>query len=109
MKITDKDLAGPPKKIGEYKGRPVMESATRGGFHFIYAINKSGETETLGTGSLSPIARFVAMKENPELVLSQLQKSEELPKWVTEKLAIEEGAFEVTKQFKAVEASLAKK
>ncbi len=79
MKITTAQLAGKPEKIGELQGRPVMEMATKGGLHLVVTIKKNGTTETLGTGSSRALARYVARKMNPELKVTELAKSEDVP------------------------------
>jgi hypothetical protein len=108
MNVSRDQFASRPQEIGTFKGQPVMEVALKGGLHLVFAVKKNGGTETLGTGSHRAVARFVAEKENPDLAITELTKSEDLPKWLVEKLAADEGAVEQTRAFRATERELAK-
>jgi hypothetical protein len=66
------------KQIGLYKGKPVMECATTGGFHIIVGI-KNGAQHTFGTGSHRAIARHIARKREPELEITELSKADHVP------------------------------
>lgn len=87
MLITKEQLAGKPKKVGEYRGLPVMENSTKGGLHFLFAVKSDGGMETLGMGSHPAIARYVAECEFPEVKITSLEKSEDLPRWIIEREA----------------------
>lgn len=106
MNITQEQLAGSHKKIGELEGMPVMENYTKGGLHFVFAVKKNGSTRILGTGSHKAIARHIAQVENPECTITELSKSEDLPKWLVEKLAKEEAAIELTRALQQVELAI---
>jgi hypothetical protein len=101
MQIAREHLLGKPKKIGEYEGQPVMELATKGGLHLVVAMKKNGKTETLGTGSHRAIARFIAEKEFPGVKITELEKSEDLPRWLVEKHAPQ--FVELTERIRALE------
>lgn len=74
MEITEKQLAW-KKKIGRVGSNPVWEMATTGGLHLI-AVNKSGKTEILGTGPHRAVARHIARKHCPEMVITDLNKAD---------------------------------
>lgn len=63
------------KKIGNLKGMPVMETATTGGYHLI-TVMKNGQLQIIGLGPISPLARFVARKREPELEITELKKGD---------------------------------
>jgi hypothetical protein len=60
MNITAEHIAS-KKKVGEYKGRPVIEVATTGGLHLI-VTGKGGGIETMGSGPHRAVARYIADK-----------------------------------------------
>lgn len=66
------------KQVGLFKGKPVWEIATTGGFHLLVGL-KGGEQHTFGTGSHRAIARHIARKREPELVITELSKSDSVP------------------------------
>lgn len=101
MKITAEQLAGKPKKIGNIDDDDVVEVATKGGLHIVIAVRKSG-TETLGTGSNRAIARHVAKKMNPGLVLTSLAKSEIVDSQIL--AAVTPNFTELTLRMKAIES-----
>lgn len=74
MDITSEHLAS-KKQIGKIKDLPVWELATTGGLHLIVAM-RGGRIETLGTGPHRAVARHIAMKREPDLVLTELSKSD---------------------------------
>ena len=108
MNVTKEQLVGKPREIGKYKDMVVMENTTKGGLHFIYAIKPSGGTQTLGAGSHRAIARRTAMLENPEVEITELSKSEDLPKWLVDQLIKSEGAIETTRMLRSIEIELEK-
>lgn len=74
MDITPQHVAY-KKKVGLFKGHPVWEIATTGGFHLLVGM-KGGEQHTFGTGSHRAIARHIARKREPELTITELSKSD---------------------------------
>jgi len=85
MQIEKKHLAGKPKKIGTLDGDSVVELATTGGLHLV-AIARGGKTEILGAGPHRAIARHIAQKKEPSMVLSELSKADHVPYEVMEPL-----------------------
>jgi hypothetical protein len=77
MDLTPEHLSY-KKQIGLYKGSPVYECATTGGFHIIVG-RKGNELHTFGTGSHRAIARHIARKREPELVITEMSKADEVP------------------------------
>jgi len=65
------------KQIGALNGAPVFELMTSGGYHIVVAIKKD-KIDQLGVGPRRAVARFLARKANPELVINALAKSEQL-------------------------------
>lgn len=65
------------KQIGALNGAPVFEMVTSGGYHLIVAVKKD-KIDQLGVGPRRAVARFLARKANPELVINALAKSEQL-------------------------------
>jgi hypothetical protein len=63
------------KQIGLFKGNPVFEVATTGGFHIIVG-RKDGCTHTFGTGSHRAIARHIAKKREPDLLITEMSKAD---------------------------------
>lgn len=63
------------KRIGTLDGAPVVELMTTGGL-FMVCMNKNGSVETLGTGPHRGVARFLAKKREPRLVVTELSKSD---------------------------------
>ncbi len=90
MNITAEHVAY-KKKIGTLKGRPVIELATTGGLHLI-VMSKADGIETIACGPHKAVARHIAKKKHPEIVFSELSKSDWvdpacfqhlLPQWET--------------------------
>lgn len=80
------------KQIGTLQGKPVFEIGTTGGLHLV-VVAKAAGIETIGAGSHSAIARHIAKKKAPEMILTSLAKSEHvdpscfahlLPQWEAE-------------------------
>jgi len=63
------------KKIGHIGDSPVWEVGTKGGFHLVMAQH-SGKLETLGVGPHRAVARHLAKKNAPTMVITELSKSE---------------------------------
>lgn len=63
------------KKVGNLKGKPVIELVTTGGLHLVVAA-KNGSFETLGTGPHRAVARHIAMKRESEITWSELNKAD---------------------------------
>lgn len=63
------------KRIGTCEGKPVVELMTSGGLYMV-VMNKNGELDTLGTGPHRAVARFIAKKREPKLVITELSKSD---------------------------------
>lgn len=68
-------------KIGHLDNSDVFHVATTGGLHLMIAVpkgGKGGSYRTLGAGPHVGIAKFLAEKAEPRLVISDLHKSEDL-------------------------------
>lgn len=74
--ISSKEISY-KKKIGHDGSDPVFEIGLIGGLHMIVKA-KDGKTETLGAGPHRAVARHIAMRKAPGLVLTELNKSEDL-------------------------------
>lgn len=66
---------GSKKRIGTLDGRPVVELCTTGGLYMV-VTNKNGAVETLGTGPHRAVARYLAKKREPKLLVTELSKSD---------------------------------
>ncbi len=75
MQITMKEVEGKPRKLGTLKGRPVMHVRTKGGLHII-AAPKGGSFETLGMAHHVAVAKHMAQRYEPDVVWTELSKSE---------------------------------
>lgn len=75
MNIDAKQIDEKPKKVGHLNGKPVFHMRTKGGLH-ILVMQKNGSYETLGTGPHRAVARHIAAKYEPEIVWSELSKSD---------------------------------
>lgn len=76
MDIQEKHIAT-KKRIGTLKGQPVVEILTKGGFYLV-VTQKNGRLETLGTGPLRAVARYIATKREPSMMVTELSKSDHL-------------------------------
>lgn len=65
------------KKVGRLEGHPVFEVGLIGGLHII-GMAKAGRVETLGAGPHRAVARHIAMKRNPKLEFTELNKSDHI-------------------------------
>lgn len=72
--VTEKHIAS-KKRIGTLDTKPVVELVTTGGLYMV-VMNKNGSVETLGTGPHRAVARFLAKKREPSLVITELSKSD---------------------------------
>lgn len=78
MQIDAKQLAY-KKQVGTLKSKPVWELATKGGLHMlISADGAGGNAKVLSTGPVRAVARYIAEKREPDLILNELSKSEEM-------------------------------
>jgi hypothetical protein len=66
------------KTIGSLAGKPVVELATTGGLCLIVVPSATG-VETLGAGPHRAVARHIAKKRNPDLKITELAKSDDVP------------------------------
>jgi len=63
------------KKIGKIDENTVYEIGTKGGLHLVMAVRKN-KAETLGVGPHRAVARHIAQKREPTMVLTDLSKSD---------------------------------
>lgn len=61
------------KRVGTLNGSPVFEVGLIGGLHLIM---KSGEKEPLGAGPHRAVAQHIAKKRNPDIIWTELSKSD---------------------------------
>lgn len=74
MKVLPQEIAS-KTKIGTLKGKPVFEIALRGGYHIVCTPNGS-KVDYLGVGPHRAVARFIAKKTAPDIVINQLAKAD---------------------------------
>ena len=98
--ITKKEV------IGEIKGQSVIHIRTLGGLEVL--VKKNGtEVETLAVAPHIGIAKYIVQRKHPDVVYTQLHKSEPYPAW---KLPEDSKVwFGVTDQVNAAVQELAKK
>ena len=65
------------KTIGTLDGHPVVEVATKGGYHLVCQL-RGRAIEYLGNGPHRAVARFIAKKHHRGLKITELSKSEDL-------------------------------
>jgi hypothetical protein len=87
------------KKAGKVKGKDVYHIKTRGGFH-VMALSTG---EVIGTGPHRVVARAVAQKFEPDVVWSELSKSDDFYPLETYEHYLPKYE-EVTKQMQALQA-----
>lgn len=75
MNIEAKQISEKPKKVGILKGKPVFQLRTKGGLYLL-VLQKGASYETLGTGPHRAVARHIATQHEPEVVWSDLSKSD---------------------------------
>ena len=63
-------------KVGKVGDDSVFHICTKGGLH-VYARLTGKKVHVLGAGQHQALARHLARKEEPRMVLTELQKSEE--------------------------------
>lgn len=63
------------KNIGSLKGRPVIEIGLKGGYHLICSL-KGGSVEYLGAGPHRAVARHIAKKRAPDMMITEISKSD---------------------------------
>lgn len=63
------------KKIGHLGSDQVYQINTKGGLTLIL-VKKDGEGEFIGAGSHQAMARYAAKKKRPDLVYTEMAKSE---------------------------------
>lgn len=63
------------KKVGKIGNVPVIEIATTGGLHLVFAA-KGGKFENLGAGPHRAVARHIAQKREPEIQWTDLSKAD---------------------------------
>jgi len=67
------------QRIGHLDDADVFHIATSGGLHMVVAVQKDkGTYRTLGAGPHIGIARFLAEKAEPNMVVDKLLKSDSL-------------------------------
>lgn len=76
MNITANHIAS-KRVIGKLKGKDVHELLTTGGLHIV-AVSEGGKTRVLGTGPHRGVARYIAEKNEPSLIITELSKSDAL-------------------------------
>lgn len=77
MNINQNQLKNKGKRVGLFKGSPVMEFETKGGL-FLLITKVDGKPKTLGAGAHPATAVHIAERDFPELDISELSKSEPL-------------------------------
>ena len=74
MEIAEKHIKE-KKRIGTLKGEPVIEVLTQGGLWMV-VCKKDNKAQTLGTGPHRAVSRYIAQKLNPDMLLTELSKSD---------------------------------
>lgn len=75
MNHVTPDQVAYKKKVGKLNGDPVFEVGLIGGLHMIM-LHKAGKLEPLGAGPHRAVAQHIAKKRNPEIVFTELSKSD---------------------------------
>lgn len=65
------------KRIGTCENAPVVELLTNGGLYLV-AMLKNGISKICGTGPHKAVARWIAKKAEPKMVITELSKSDYL-------------------------------
>lgn len=77
MQISRQQMASKPKKVGKLNGKDVFHLPLKGGLHMIVgASEKAAGFETLGTGPHPAVARHIAMKKQPDIMWTELNKAD---------------------------------
>lgn len=66
------------KRIGRVGSKSVIEIGLTGGLKIVGSQGSNGKITILGAGSHRAIARLLAKKSEPEIVIDELEKSEEV-------------------------------
>ena len=66
------------RRVGRSGEDSVYEIATRGGLHLLVAKGGGGRVSVLGAGPHPALARYLARKNHPDVVLDGLAKSDPL-------------------------------
>lgn len=77
MQIPQNEVVS-TKKIGHLGSNPVYAISTVGGLHLIMT-KRAGVTSVLSAGSHMAIARHIARKKEPNLVIDELSKADYIP------------------------------
>ncbi len=64
-------------QIGTLNGKPVWEVALKGGLHIVLSTLEKG-IEYLGAGPHRAVARYLARKKKPAILLTALAKSDHI-------------------------------
>ena len=75
MNITANQIAL-KKRVGTLHGRPVMQLTTKGGLVMIVCQKNEGENFIASAGPHPAIAKYIAEKKEPDIVFSELSKSD---------------------------------
>jgi hypothetical protein len=77
MDLTSKQFNEKPKKIGTLKDKPVFHLKTKGGLHLLVTQGKTGYS-TLGSGPHSAVAKHIALKNEPDILFTELNKADHI-------------------------------
>ena len=66
------------KRIGRCGSKAVIEIGLTGGLKIVGSQASNGKITILGAGSHRAIARLLAKKSEPEIVIDELEKSEDV-------------------------------
>ncbi len=66
---------GSQKEIGRLGKDPVFKMRTKGGYHMVVCM-KDKKVKTLGLGPLEDFALMMAEDRNPDMVVTELRKSD---------------------------------
>jgi hypothetical protein len=76
MNLDAKQIAY-KKQVGTLKGKPVFMLETRGGLSLMVTSDGAGgNAKVLSTGPVRAVARYIAEKREPDMVLNELSKSD---------------------------------
>lgn len=74
MEITNEHIAT-RRKVGTLNKRPVIEIVTTGGLH-LWVCAKSDGVQTLAAAPHRAVARHIAKKRHPDMIITELSKSD---------------------------------
>jgi hypothetical protein len=74
--VIDEKQIKSKDRIGTLDGEPVLLYKTHGGFNLVVG-KKNGKNTTFGTGPHPGLAKFIAKKNAPGIVMLSMAKSEE--------------------------------